>query len=468
MSTITRFFLRKRRHNIRQEAKECQKRLLAEKDAKKLLDVIHKLDEQFQLGVEGSKRWTSWKKLVRMERRVLEQERLRKGAERLLERARKADLKDSGTLGSLKKTMEEAKSRWCEIHERLRHMKRPRAFVLHAVLRLAGSSRLEIASIFVAVLVGCGAIYTEAYYRAAVADSVWPYLTIEDLLDQGVRCVLQVAVVLIAIELFHFAWKRVTARGDRLRMHRWVLRHPVVLVCVVMMLTAAGTWVLAHVRGSVKQENFFNMKSTVSVTSGDGGGMVRPAGGSGSGVLFAWVRERSAWLHGNYEWLIGKEEPVAELATVLDGTVLRDVYLVGTTARTATFLQVCRWAPVSGVSEGGESGKLVPGCKREAPDRTSGSELPVRRGVAVGRVLTVDRALVVCHARGEACLDQEASPLGVAGLMEGVARLEDGVKAAEARVVRRIDSGFKNTGEHLNRHRNQIVARIDRRGAGSE
>ncbi len=374
--------------------------------------------------------WNAWKALIEVHRTCDRQVRAFNRARNLLRKAKELEpedrtsllkplqhlLQDTTDRHLVKQELREAQERWgsarAEIEEDI-----PDAFLIHSFLRVAERSRVEVVALFLGLIIFMGAVFTEAFYHAAIGSSVLRYVTLEDFLDEGVRGVYLFATFLIVAELVFWV-VRWSQRGHshrwRYRPHRWILDRPFPVAAGWAILVLAGTFVWGWALGEDRRAEFFAMKP------------------------------RSV-----------------EMATVMDGTVLRDVYLVGTTSRTATFLQVCKWDD----SPSGEDGRVLDACTRE----TSASAPEGDSSVDGGRVLVLDRALVVCHAAGEACTNQKRRDLlgsnddwnaDVARELEGVARSGE-LLGQEARLKERLEEKFSAVDKHLNRHRRQIVERID-------
>ena len=199
--------------------------------------------------------------------------------------------------------------------------------------------------------VSLGMVFTEIYYRTSIGRSLFRYLTLEDFLDEGVRGVFYLATFWAFCELIFGLVKSLQGQlSHRWRFipHLWILNRSgsvaALVFAALLLWTALGAFM---------------------------------AGKDGRADFFAMTPEST------------------QLATVMDGTVLRDVHLIGTTSRTATFLQVCEWA-----KERPDARRRLSGC-----DQTTRAP---REGEVVrsGRVLVMDRALVVCHGEGEVCDDQ--------------------------------------------------------------
>ena len=395
---------------------------------------------------------------------LLEAERsLQEGHERLRVASRAFEATDRDLQGAapkgrkalsvLAREVEGLKSAWLLVRGEVTRA-RPNVSIVHAFLRVSQISAVEVASVLGGGLVLVGAIYTEAFYQAAIGTSVWTYFTLEDLLDQGVRGLRHVALVLLGMEVSLWCIQRLRRRRRPRRafaLHWLVLERPVALFLVVAVVTALATLGSGWLRGSVKRDNFFRMKPVVETQaereSRSGSAKVRDLIGSVGG------------------WFIGWEDATVEVATVSDGTVLRDVHLVGMTSRTATFLQACNWEKPrpSGVEVALEI------CERKAwePDPRAGD------AVVRGRILTMDRGLVVCHARGNACTDQGERNASIndrmtelEGALGGLAR-RDELMHYKLDLAVFLERHHRTLDEHLNRHHSQVLKVVRRIGSGS-
>ena len=402
-----------------------------------------KVARRYGLGIDGHQRWDAWRELLDVHKDAVAQLKILASVRRLLSQADRAEL-DGELLGaflapfgssvrkpqSLSQVETEARRLerlWQEVLEQGEAVK-PRVFVVHAFLRLAQLSGVEIASLFLAGLVGLGALYTLTFYRAAVGadmdQSIAAYFTVDDLINQGIQVLLQIAVALAIIEV-SFLLIRATIslwQWNPYRAHWWVLKRSGSMVVVVVFVIGLFTVVWGHGEGRQKRERFERMT---------------------------------------------REE--AQLATVMDGTILDDVFLVGTTSRTATFLQVREWGTLGDSAMGTASRR----CERRPLD----GGLARRDCVLGSRVLVMDRALVVCHSLGNACEDQRKSmtwgaPVGggqgeslppSTGLW-GIEAQLGGLGTQVGKLEGSLVEGFRGVDSHLNRHLGQIRRRIDRLG----
>ena len=411
------------------------------------------------LEVDSRKRWETWRQLIRIHERCDEQLGHLAKCQRFVSLAKRLKLnqeekstfvssfesigKGTSDLDSLKKAVVSHREEWKELAERVREL-RPRVFVTHAFLMLSEVSGVEMVSLFVGGLIGLGAVYTQVFYCVAIGQSVAAYFTLDDLINQGILVLRQVAVALLLIEIFFLVLRGMMwASFPRLAYapHWWVLRHPVKMVVIAAAFITSMTAMSAFVEGSDVRESFAQVKS---------------------GEL--------------------------ELATVMDGTILENVRLVGTTSRTATFQQVRGWGRWEEARDGSRQ------CVAEV-EKTTTEKVPAAAGAvttSTGReteseecalgpnVLIMDRALIVCHAEGTLCRDQ-ARREGVAGSAGGdvwtreavekvgmsLKRLESGVDRVEERTASLPDREDwselrRGLDGHLNEHVEEINIHLNR------
>ena len=427
-----------------EEARSLGQDFRGHKHAKRMLEVA----ARYEQGIEGRKRWRSWRDLIGVHEQCEGQLRTLKSVHNLLKEVEKAGLDEeqrseffdsfshlveNNAEAELPDELREREISWLEVRAKVKEVA-PNVFVTHAFLMLADLSGVEVASLVVGGLVGLGAIYTWAFYEAAIGMSVLGYFTWEDFTYQGLRVLLEISVALVLVETFFWAWRAIRRRSSQNRAfaaHRWVLRRPVRMVAGVTAFTAALTFCSGWVFGRVDRARFFGT------------------------------------------------ERCLELATVLDGSILEDVYLVGTTARTATFLQVRNPQVLAARGTGAEAA-----CEEEAPQslgiRMRELLLTVRAvvrspirdpkewerndGTFSERVLIMDRALVVCHAKGNACREQAGRPPNptatdaVADLAKSLGSVAQSAELGERR---------SDVDQHLNRDHDQIRALLGAPGAES-
>ncbi len=395
-------------------------------------------------GLDSKKWWRSWRELIEIHQVCDSQVRALEEVMRTLDKAARLKMSedtyaelvnpirralgDEETSSRVEDIVKNGESCWRAVRESV-GKKIPDVLLIHAFLRVAELGRVQVATLFSGLLVFLGAAFTETFYRAAIEGSVFRFVTLEDFLDEGVRGLyLFVAFLAVAEAILWLVRKFQNPSHEwSYRTHWWILRHPFRVAAGALLLLTAGSSLSGWFLGKGRQGEFFRMSP---------------------------------------------EE--IEVATVMDGTVLRDVYLVGTTSRTATFLQVCDW----GLAEPESGERYLGRCERGGPadwsvDRetvvaAAGSGLVGARHVQSGRVLVMDRALLVCHAGGEACVDQERRELdrpegeGVKRLLNrlDVLARSDELEAQERRLREELRRSFERVDEHMNRHRDQIVWRI--------
>ena len=430
--------------------------------------------ERHQLALDGDLQWESWRQLIRIDRRSKHQVKYLERAKRDLQTAARSGLapakqpsllkpfgllaggkgaEDSNlSLDQLSDLVESTCEQWKAVRGRLTS-RVPRVLVVHAFLVLSHASGVEIASLVVGGLVVFGLIHSYAYYQGAIGTSVLPYFTLDDLLSQGVRGLAFLVAVFFVMEVLFLALRksdRVWSSSPRFRPLWWFLRHPAWMVVTVAVLTASLTALVGADQGRAKRENFFDLQQEYVEAA-------QPDGMRGS---FLHV------LRGAVSHVRGRDNrPAAEVATALDGTILRDVYLVGTTDRTATFLQVCGWG-----DRRPDAPRLSAGSCTNEESEQSGKKSFVQSG----RVLVMDRALIVCHAEGEACDDVRPGReergltagdlVGVESSLRGLAARLDGVARDGSRERRSMSEEIDG---HLNRHHGQILRRLGERKGGS-
>lgn len=183
--------------------------------------------------------------------------------------------------------------KWSETRQKIQDVQPP-VFFAHAFLRLSSCSGIEIASLFIAGLMAIGAAHMAIFFEAAVGSTgldVSAYWTLDDLLIRGVRVLPYFFVALIAVEAGLYVYRKLSA-DPGYKPHWLVIRRPVVLVSVFFLAIMMWASWLGYSDGVSDFKEFKKMNSET-----------------------------------------------AQMATVMDGTVLNNVYLVGTTDRTAIFLQ---------------------------------------------------------------------------------------------------------------------------------
>lgn len=463
---------------LSRRAKRIEKQLAAPGDA----DTERgEAEAQLKNFGSGKEKWKAWGALLEAHRRCDLRVRAFARAASLLRKAKRLDLSTQETrdlassfrrvasqtdeVALLEVEIQEAGEAWKDERDFL-EKEIPGIFLVHAFLRVSELGRVEVATLCTAALVWFGIVYSEAFYFGAIGTGVLRYVTVEDFLDQGVRGVLPLACFLIAVEVAFVLLRWILSESARLphkwcyKPHRLILDHPGWTATWTFLVITLAMASMGLVHGGVRRVDAFATKA--------------------SGL---------------------------ESATVMGGTTLRHVYMVGTTSRTAAFLQVCSWekdrqfgleevhvgifGPVVALRKtldrvGREVGKAVEGsvgpggkvkagwgvvaglvpeleaCPKDAEEETW--EYPVR-----GRVLIMDRALVICHAVGDVCTDQEGTAVDgeTQAALDSLSERLDGIgRQLELRGVRelvdqRLEDHVEEIDARLNRHRCQIVEHID-------
>ena len=283
-------------------------------------------------------------------------------------------------------------------------------FAMHAFVRFSELSKLQVASVLSGALVVLGAVRMVFFYHAAAAQPVSVYWTLNDLVIQGVTVVPWVVLLGVSCE--------VLVRVFRTWVTPKILRYPAFTVASLVLVAIVSVSWFGYVMGTTEFKEFRKSR-------GD------------------------------------------EVATVMDNTTLRRVHLIGTTVRTAVFLMA---------TKGGEDSLAtaeVAGYGRTL--RCAASEFlfgwfecPRRQGNAGYQVLVMDRAQVVCHARGReqnVCeeLRRETNP--TASRVDE--RIDNNLRAiqqrqgdVEGRIIGYFDEKIATVEEHMDRHYNRIADRL--------
>lgn len=417
-------------------------------------DAAFNAAEKYALGIEGHTRWADWRSLVRSNQQCDDQLRCLNLCRKKIRQAKRLDNEDdrkrflecfsslvqkATQIEQLEDAIKYRKELWEKVDTKVQAV-RPKVFVTHAFLMLEEISGIQIASLFVAGLMLLGAIFTWSFYDAAVGQTVEVYWTVDDLINQGIRVLLQVTITLIFIELVFFVWRGLFYRGRAAFTPHWiVVKHPWRLILPSLAVIFLVTHVWGDQLGKAKRAEFLAMNPEDT-----------------------------------------------ELATVMDGTILNDVYLVGTTSRTATFLQVGEWgvrSVVQGTGDGAgeeqavtcasnpeETDNVFEDDGTQSGDESSESErLTTENCVLDSRVLIMDRALVVCHAKKPDCLEQERSEPSANGTMtkldeveERLGSLQTSIEQLPVTVDATLETHRTEIDTHLNRHLDLVAQRIDR------
>lgn len=323
----------------------------------------------------------------------------------------------------LLKVLEERRSSWRGLAEEVQQVQPP-VFVSHAFLRLSDSTGVEVASLFIAVLMGLGAINMAFFYATAAGQAANAYWTLEDLVIQGVFVLPWIVAALIVVEIVFAIVRWVVGGRGGYRWHGVILAHPLRVAVVFVLVMSVALAIEGHRTGKKALEEF---KTTMA------------------------------------------SEGKREMATVMDRSVLNNVYLVGTTDRTAIFLQLKKSAT---------SVTAHPPSLGQAASCVATS-FGIGKGTCVGGsgpshlVLVMDRALVVCHAKMGEC--EVVDPDGKGNSGEALGPLTDRLTALAGTVTaverrsrdhdERLDAVLRDVEEHMHRHLGIVLTRI---GVGRE
>lgn len=399
--------------------------------------------------VDGKDRWKSWRWLIATHNvaqdqlprlrdcrglitrsksvgRDLDQDAQEAFANELIVTFRGALRLDPAEVSSLTEVdgdFEECEKKWLEIAEKVRE-ERPPVFVSHAFLRLSDSTGLEIASLFVAGVIGLGAIYMAFFYATAAGQAPTAYWTLDDLIIQGITILPQLFVALVVVEVVFGVVRRIFGGKGSYRWHGMIVAHPLLVAFGFFVVMAVVLAMTGHEQGEAKLADF---KSSMK-----------------------------------------PEEKRRQMATVLDRSVLENVFLVGTTDRTAIFLQLKD--PKKSVDVRAPTLRETVSCVLSSfgiwDESCVGGHRPNHR------VLVMDRALVVCHAKMDECEevkppteDPETTVLAVqlSELDRKVGVIEQWAGSHHKRV--RTEFGIVAT--HLNDHLDIVLDEIGKANRGS-
>lgn len=185
--------------------------------------------------------------------------------------------------------LSQCRAQWQKIVSEARQVRNP-VFAFHVFFRLSEHSRLEIASLVVAGLIGSGAVRMLFFYMTAAQQSVNAYWVWDDLIIEAINVV---PLALVGLVMFEALFRIARLRGEkagRPRLVLFVLHRPTSSALVFLSSLMLVASFLGHQQGVAVWEDF------------------RKNGGT-------------------------------ESATMLDRTYLTGVHLVGTTSRTAVFLR---------------------------------------------------------------------------------------------------------------------------------
>ena len=363
---------RKSRKRLFKRTKSLCEKLLPETTASEKLNKA----QRYANGYLGPKKWERWGWLIRNHRIARDQlkcltelsehvnviphlnldEKRIKEFSSLFSGHFNKDIK----IDDLEQALDNRRTPWRDLVKTIRVLK-PRVFLSHAFLNLSENSGIEIVSIFVGGLIALGALYMAFFFQAAAGQSASTYWTLNDLIVHGILVVPLVMLLLLALEIVFIALQKATKPAISYQIHDSVLKHSIWWVLGFLLLAALFTSSRGYERGADRFDDF---------------------------IAASLAQEN------------GATEPQLEMATVMDGSVLTDVFLVGTTDRTAVFLR-----PTTVHSELGTEKPLafLETALCVASEFTLESDYCNRRPSNNYKVLVMDRALVVCHARMEDC-----------------------------------------------------------------
>ena len=337
------------------------------------------------------------------------------------------------TLDGVEEGLEKLQTSWNRV--RAVPAVKTRVLAIQSVVRFSELNRLAVASIVSGLLVSLGAVWMAFFYQAAAHQSLSRYWTLDDLVVNGIMVVPRALLVLFLCE--------VIVRSLRTKLIPVILRHPTGTVFCLVAIVAVSISVLGHWEGRSVADGF----------EGD------------------------------------------EVATMTAGNaVLNKVTLVGTTARTAVFLQETnREAARNEENKGGEGVRKDDNNDRSWVARLVAIASPyVKTALCVAdefrmplvecersaensgrRVVVMDRAHVVCHAKlgenGEknACEDLQTEADAVVRQSELDERIADqtgktdnGLRVIEERVTKSIVEETGRVQEHMDRHYRLIMERL--------
>ena len=239
---------------------------------------------------------------------------------------------------------------WREIADEARHIKTP-VMATQAFSNLSDRSGLEVVTLVLGGLFVLGAVHMLFFYRAAADEFVFMYWMWEDMVIEAINMAPILAVVLALAEaLFRF----VRWIGERLGLLWGVLfivHHPALFAVVLsLLLTASASW-------------------------------------------WGYFRGLSIW----YEF---DRTGGVQSAAILDGTVLTNAHLVGTTSSAAVFLRAA--SPTTAIERRPPSYADV---TRDIVCALPVLQCDAREVNETYFVYVIDRDKVVCHARGPQCAD---------------------------------------------------------------
>ena len=410
-----------------EQAKEYNSNLLS---AKKLAKIREEIRE-YTNDSSAERRWMIRRWMLRTRKKAADQHDLLEkcrivillvNSQELGERKRKQFVtcfsslgKELGDLPELGNAVDERDKAWGEALKEMETIRLP-TFLTHAFLTLSNSTQIEMASLFVGGLIALGAAHMTAFFWAAIGEGASPYWTLNDLIVQGIEILVYVIPTLIILEglLSAIGFSR---RSFKYKMDYWVVEHPVRLVGIFLLATAVVVVAIGHFFGKKALNDFLEM-----------------------------------------------DMQTVEMATVLDGTVLRNVQLISTTDRTAVFLQ----ADIE--EEEKPTKQILENWRKKQPneEKKGGQEEREKHYT----VLIMDRALIVCHAKDSQCESPKKDDNTVAA---GIKDLDGRLSELDGTLINRLDAfskgmdrKFEDIDAHMDRHRaldrvsfDEILAAID-------
>lgn len=333
-----------------------------------------------------------------------------------------------------------------------------RVLVTHALLRLSEKSGLETGALLIGTMVGLGFVYMFFFYQAAAGQYVHTYWTLEDLFIQAIHVAWLVVPIIFAFEIIFRILLRGYENEKELRssLFKIVIRRPTSLLVTILIVLLLCASFVSYFSGKGKFDRFTDI-----------------------------VNSESEW----------------ELATVTDGTVLRNVYMVGTTATTAVFLKqadkngaffsetpaYCQiWERFfdsflftdykgNEQSSGNDVSifcytskiyNILKGYLNRLFNQSDNSQESAKNGEKY-RVLVMDRGLVVCHAKGTICENLPKLENKIENKLSDQFtnldnKLEDGLKQAQneageigkkiGTVEERLNTRMDDIETHMHRH----------------
>lgn len=139
-----------------------------------------------------------------------------------------ASREEISDLGVLDTKLEEREGLWRHLENEVEEAQPP-VFVSHAFLRLSDSTGLEMASLFIAGLIGLGAVFMAFFYATAAGQAANAYWTLDDLIVQGIFVLPQIGAALLVLEVVFAVMRRVSGGKGSYGWHSAIMRHPVLV-----------------------------------------------------------------------------------------------------------------------------------------------------------------------------------------------------------------------------------------------